>query len=109
MLYLRYKVRNFFSYILLLSLLSPSVVEAFHAIYDSHDFSIEENLSIHESEFDCELSLFLIQEDDLDYLVSYSYESFISHSFKITFKQYKEILLNTDYSILPNRGPPILA
>ena len=41
--------------------------------------------------------------------INNSLESFISHSFKSTFKQYKELLLNTDYSIQPNRGPPHLA
>ena len=109
MLYLRYKVRNFFSYILLISLLSPTVVEAFHAIHDSHDISIEENISIHESEVHCKISLFSIQEDDLDFFSNHSYESYISHYFKSTFNQYNELLLNTEYSIMPNRGPPNLA
>ena len=102
-------MRNFFSYILLIFLLFPTVVEAFHAIHDSHEISTEENLSIHDSEFHCQLSLFLIQEDDLDFFISNSLESFISHSFKSTFKQYQELLLNTDYSIQHNRGPPYLA
>jgi len=102
-------VRNFFSYILLISLLSPTVVEAFHAIYDSHDISVEENISIHESRVNCQISLFSNQEDDLDLFSNYSYELYISHNFKTTFNQYSELLLNTDYSILPNRGPPNLA
>ena len=102
-------MRNFFSYILLISLLFPTVVETFHAIHDSHKIHIEDNLSVHDSEFHCQISLFIIQEDDLDLFLGYSIESFISHSFKSTFKQYKKLLLNTDYSILPNRGPPNLA
>ena len=102
-------MRNFFSYILLISLLSPTVVEAFHAIHDSHDISIEENISIHESEVHCKISLFSIQEDDLDFFSNHSYESYISHYFKTTFNQFNELLLSTDYSILPNRGPPNLA
>ena len=109
MLYLRYKVRNFFSYILLISLLSPTVVEAFHALNDSHDISIEEKISIHESETHCQISLFSNQEDDLDLFLNDSHESYISHNFKTTFNQYNELLLSTDYSILPNRGPPNLA
>ena len=102
-------MRNFFSYILLISLLSPTVVEAFHALHDSHDISIEENISIHESQFNCQISLFSNQEDDIDFLSNHSYESHISHNFKSTFSQYKELLLIADYSILPNRGPPNLA
>ena len=102
-------MRNFFSYILLISLLFPTVVETFHAFHDSHKIDIEDNLIVHDSEFHCQVSMFLIQEDDLDLFLGYSIESFISHSFKSTFKQYKKLLLNTDYSILPNRGPPNLA
>ena len=102
-------MRNLFSYILLISLLSPTVVEAFHALNDSHDISIEENISIHEYETHCQISLFSNQEDDLDLFLNYSYESYISHNFTTTFNQYNELLLNTDYSILPNRGPPNLA
>ena len=102
-------MRNFFSYILLISILFPTVVETFHAIHDSHEITIEEKLSVHNSEHNCQVSLFLLQEEDLDIFLGYPYESFISHSFKSTFKQYKKLFLNTDYSILPNRGPPILA
>ena len=102
-------MRNFFSYILLISLLFPTVVETFHAFHDSHKIHIEDNLSVHDTEFNCQVSLFLIQEDDLDLFLGYSIESFISHSFNSTYKQYKKLLLNTDYSILPNRGPPNLA
>ena len=32
-----------------------------------------------------------------------------TNSFESTFKQFNEILLNSDYSTLPNRGPPTLA
>ena len=99
-------MRNFFSYILLISLLFPAVVETFHAIHDSHKIHIEDNLSVHDSEFHCQISLFLIQEDDLDLFLGYAFESFISHSFKSTYKQYKKLFLNTDNSTLPNRGPP---
>ena len=102
-------MRNFFSYILLISLLSPTVVEAFHAIHDSHDISIEENISVHESEVHCKISLFSIQEDDLDFFSNHSYESYISHNLKTTCNQFNELLLNTDYSIQLNRGPPYLA
>ena len=102
-------MRNFFSYILLISLLFPTVVETFHAIHDSHEISIEDSLSIHDSEFHCQISLFLIQEDDLDLFINNSLESFVSHYFKSTFKQYQELILNTDYSIELNRGPPSLA
>ena len=99
-------MRNFFSYILLISLLFPTVVETFHAFHDSHKIHIEDNLSVHDTEFNCQVSLFLIQEDDLDLFLGYAFESFISHSFKSTYKHYKKLFLNTDNSTLPNRGPP---
>jgi len=99
-------VRNFFSYILLISLLFPTVVETFHAIHDSHKIHIEDNLSVHDSEFHCQISLFIIQEDDLDLFLGYAFESFTSHSLKSTYKQYKKLFLNTNNSTLPNRGPP---
>ena len=102
-------MRNFFSYILLISLLFPAVVETFHAIHDSHKIHIEDNPSVHDSEFHCQISLFLIQEDDLDLFINNSLESFVSHYFKSTFKQYQELILNTDYSTELNRGPPSLA
>ena len=102
-------MRIFFSYILLISLLSPTVVEAFHALHDSHDISIEENISFHESEFHCQISLFSNQEDDFDLFLNHSYGLYISHNFKSTFKQYKDLLLDTVNSIYPNRGPPVLA
>ncbi len=102
-------MRNFFSYILLISLLFPTVVETFHAFHDSHNIHIEDNLSVHDNEFNCQVSLFLIQEDDLDFFLGFSFESIISHSFKSSFKQYDKLFLNTDYRILPNRGPPNLA
>ena len=84
-------MRNFFSYILLISLLFPAVVETFHAIHDSHKIHSEDNPSVHDSEFHCQVSLFLIQEDDVDFFINNSFESFISHSFKSTFKQYKAV------------------
>ena len=101
-------MRNFFSYILLTSLLFPSVVETFHAFHDSHSHKIhiEDNLSVHDSEFHCQVSLFLIQEDDLDLFFGNPIESFISHYFKSTFKQYNKLFFNTEYSTIPNRGPP---
>ena len=102
-------MRIFFSYILLISLLSPTAVETFHALHDSHDISTKENISIHESEFHCKISLFSNQEDDLDLFLNHSYESYISHNFKSTFKQYKVLLTDTVYNIHLNRGPPVLA
>ena len=102
-------MRNFFSYILLISLLSPTVVESFHALHDSHDISIEENISIHESQFHCQISLFYNQEDEIDFISNNSYESYISHKLKSTFNHYNVLLSNADFSIQPNRGPPNLA
>ena len=66
----------------------------------SHWSSLQENDEVVEDE---------IQEDDLDLFINNSLESFVFHYFKSTFKQYQELILNTDYSIELNRGPPSLA
>jgi len=100
-------VRNLFSYILLISILFPTVVEAFHAVHDSHDITIDKDLNINESKFHCKIFLFSNQEDESDFFISYSYESYISHNFTHTFKQYSSITLDIDYSIFFNRGPPL--
>ena len=100
-------MRNLFSYILLISLLFPTVVEAFHAVHDSHDITIDKNLNINESKFHCQIFLFSNQEDESDFFVGYSYESYISHNFTHTFKRYTSIILDADYSVFFNRGPPL--
>ena len=100
-------MRNFFSYILLISLLFPTVVETFHAIHDSHEISIEDNLSIHDSEFHCQVSLFLIQDDDIDFFLNNSYESISFQKPRLHLNSYKGLKLNTDYSFILYRGPPI--
>ena len=42
-------MRNLYSFILFTSLLFPTVVEAFHVLYDSHDTFISEGVNINDS------------------------------------------------------------
>ena len=60
-------MRNIYSFILFISLLFPTVVEAFHVLYDSHDTSISEVANIDDSKLECQISLFSNQEDDTDF------------------------------------------
>jgi hypothetical protein len=100
-------VRNFFSYILLISLLFPTVVETFHAVHDSHEISIEDNLIIHDSEFHCQITLFSNLDDDIDFFLNNSYTSISSQKQRLNLNSYKGLKLNTDYSFILYRGPPI--
>ena len=100
-------MRNFFSYILLISLLLPSVAEAFHAINDSHHNSIEENISIHESEFYCQINLFSNLDDDIYFFIDNSYTLISFQKSRLHLNSYKGLKLNTDFSFLHYRGPPI--
>ncbi len=100
-------MRNLFSYILLISLLLPTVVESFHAFHDSHDTIVEKRLNINKSTFHCQISLFFNQEEESDLFFSYSYESPISHNIINTIKQYESSILDSYFSIFFNRGPPM--
>ena len=73
-------MRNLFSYILLISLLSPTVVEAFHAITDSHEIHTEENTNVNQLKVDCQINLLSNQEDDVSFFSEYSYELLISQN-----------------------------
>ena len=100
-------MRNFFSYILLISLLSPTVVESFHALHDSHDNSIEGNISIHESETHCQISLFYNLDDDIYFFIDNSYTLISFQKSRLHLNSYKGLKLNTDFSFIHYRGPPI--
>ncbi len=100
-------MRNFFSYVLLISLLFPTVVETFHAIYDHHDIHTEEKLSIHNCEFHCQITLFSNLDDDIDFFLNNSYTSISFQKQRLNLNSYKGLKLNTDYSFILYRGPPI--
>ena len=72
-------MRNFFSYVLLISLLFPTVVEAFHVLHDSHDTFISEGVNINDSKLKCQISLFSNQEDETGFFSQDTYESFKYH------------------------------
>ena len=102
-------MRNIYSFILFISLLFPTVVEAFHVLYDSHDTSISEVANIDDSKLECQISLFSNQEDDTDFFSQYVYESFTPHIFSYSFYRYNTLFVKTDYKSTKKRGPPNLA
>ena len=100
-------MRNFFSYILLISLLFPTVVETFHAFHDSHNIHIEDNLSVHDNEFHCQITLFSILDDDIDFFLDNWYTSISFQKPRLHLNTYKGLKLNSYYSFIHYRGPPI--
>ena len=102
-------MRNLYSFILFTSLLFPSVVEAFHVLYDSHDTFISEGVNINDSKLKCQISLFSNQEDETGFFSQDIYESFTPHIFSYSFYKYDRLFVKTDYKSTKKRGPPNLA
>ena len=102
-------MRNLYSFILFTSLLFPTVVEAFHVLYDSHDTFISEGVNINDSKLKCQISLFLNQEDETGFFSKDIYESFTPHIFSYSFYKYDRLFVKTDYKSTKKRGPPNLA
>ena len=102
-------MRNIYSFILFISLLFPTVVEAFHVLYDSHDTSISEVANIDDSKLKCQISLFSNQEDETDFFSQDIYESFTPNIVSYSFYKYDRLFVKTDYKSLKKRGPPNLA
>ena len=101
-------MRKLFSYVLLVSILSPTGVEVLHAIHDSHDIITEQNLSINENKFECQINLLSFQDDDFNFSSNLSYELVI---YQIPFTN----IIKDDYlklddisSTFLKRGPPTL-
>ena len=99
-------MRNLFSYILLISLLSPTVVEAFHAITDSHEIHAEENTNVNQFKVDCQINLLSNQEDDVSFFSEYSYELLIFQNYFSLSLNYLGLEIDTINSTLQKRGPP---
>jgi len=102
-------VRNLYSFILFVSLLFPTVVEAFHVLHDSHDTFISDGVNINDSKLKCQISLFSNQEDETGFFSQDTYESFTPHIFSYSFYKYDKLFIKTDYRSLKKRGPPNLA
>ena len=102
-------MRNLYSFILFVSLLFPTVVEAFHVLHDSHDTFISEGVNIDDSELKCQISLFSNQEDETDFFSQDIYESFTPYIVSYSFYKYDRLFVKTDYKSLKKRGPPNLA
>ena len=99
-------MRNLFSYILLISLLAPTVVEAFHVITDSHEINTEENTNVSQLKVDCQINLLSNQEDDVSFFSEYSYELLISQNYFSLSLNYLGLEIDTINSTLLKRGPP---
>ena len=102
-------MRNLYSFILFTSLLFPTVVEAFHVLYDSHDTFISEGVNINDSKLKCQISLFSNQEDETGFFSQDIYESFTPQIFSYSFYKYDRLFVKTDYKSTKKRGPPNLA
>ena len=99
-------VRNIFSYILLISLLYPTVVEAFHAITDSHELHLEKNTNVNQFDIDCQINLFSNTDDDVSFFSEYSYELIISQNYFNLSLSYQGFEIKTINNNLHKRGPP---
>lgn len=101
-------MRKLFSYVLLVSILSPTGVEVLHAIHDSHDIITEQNLSINENKFECQINLLSFQDDDFNFSSNLSYELVI---YQIPFTNIikdDDLKLDDISSTFLKRGPPTL-
>ena len=88
------------------SLLSPTVVEAFHVITDSHEINTEENTNVSQLKVDCQINLLSNQEDDVSFFSEYSYELLISQNYFSLSLNYLGLEIDTINSTLQKRGPP---
>ena len=102
-------MRNLYSFILFVSLLFPTVVEAFHVFNDSHETSISEGVNFNDSKLKCQISLFSNQEDETGFFSEDIYESFTPQIFSYSFYNYDKIFVKTNYKSLKKRGQPKLA
>lgn len=101
-------MRKLFSYVLLVSILSPTGVEVLHAIHDSHDIITEQNSSINENKFECQINLLSFQDDDFNFSSNLSYELVI---YQIPFTNIikdDDLKLDDISSTFLKRGPPTL-
>ena len=101
-------MRKLFSYVLLVSILSPTGVEVLHAIHDSHDIITEQNSSIIENKFECQINLLSIQDDDFNFSSNLSYELIIYQIPFINIIEADDLKLDDIFSTFLKRGPPTL-
>ena len=99
-------MRNLYSFILFTSLLFPTVVEAFHVLYDSHDTFISEGVNINDSKLKCQISLFSNQEDETGFFSQDIYESFIPYINVVSFIESDTPIISYNYHSSRKRGPP---
>jgi hypothetical protein len=99
-------VRNLYSFILFVSLLFPTVVEAFHVLHESHDTFISEGVNINDSKLKCQISLFSNQEDETDFFSQDIYESFIPYINVVSFIESDTPIISYNYHSSRKRGPP---
>ena len=99
-------MRHLYSYLLLFSLLFPSIAESFHAFNDSHQFINLESIDVHKSKFHCQIDLFLNQEDETDYFFIDVYESFIPFINIVSFIESDTPIIFYNYHSTRKRGPP---
>ena len=101
-------MRKLFSYVLLVSILSPTGVEVLHAFHDSHEITTEENSSINENKFECQINLLSFQDDDFKFLSNTSYELLIYQIPFTNIIEADDLKLDDISSTFLKRGPPTL-
>ena len=101
-------MRKLFSYVLLVSILSPTGVEVFHAIHDSHEIITEQNTSINENKFDCQINLLSFQDDDFNFSSNILHELVIYQIPFINIIEADDLKLDNISSTFLKRGPPTL-
>lgn len=101
-------MRKLFSYVLLVSILSPTGVEVLHAINDSHEIITEQNTSINENKFDCQINLLSFQDDDFNFSSNILHELVIYQIPFINIIEADDLKLDNISSTFLKRGPPTL-
>ena len=99
-------MRHLYSYLLLFSLLFPSIAESFHAFNDSHQFINLESIDVRKSKFHCQIDVFSNQEDETDYFFIDVYELFIPYINVVSFIESDTAIISYNYHSTRKRGPP---
>ena len=102
-------MRSLLSYFLLICLLSPTITEAFHALYDSHEHLSEQKVNFHKLSHDCQISYFLSLNDDNGDLPLDSIVSYLVHSQTNHFNLEIDFIDDNLFDSISKRGPPVLA
>tara|TARA_Y100001935_G_C16951526_1_gene334888 strand:- start:165 stop:467 length:303 start_codon:yes stop_codon:yes gene_type:complete len=98
-------MRSFLSYLLLITLLFPTIVESLHAISDSHNIQEEQSLNFNKEKHNCTIGLYLAI--DYNSSESNSYDDLITvFLLKENLKTSTDLISSLYYNDIKYRGPP---